>query len=125
MNAELVQVNFFAVRGKCDTIPFVSFQRPSAQSSKMFAQLSVNPGFLAVLGRRQGFGSPALRFSTSIIFVLNEVGDVHRHLVDPSVVELLDVVKRPLVFVGHEVDGHALAAESATATNPTNKNKWL
>ena len=47
---------FFAVRGR-DTFPFVSFQRPSAQSSKMFAQLSVYPGFSRSFGRRQGFDS--------------------------------------------------------------------
>ena len=52
---------------------------------------------------------------------LDEVGDVHGHLVDARVVELLDVVQRPLVVVRHEVDGNALAAETATTADPEGK----
>ncbi len=53
-----------------------------------------------------------------VLLRLDEVGDVHGHLVHASVVKLLDVVKRPLVVVRHEVDGHALATETATTTDP-------
>ena len=48
---------------------------------------------------------------------LDEVGDVHGHLVDAGVVELLDVVEGALVVVGDEVDGHSLAAETASTTD--------
>ena len=49
---------------------------------------------------------------------LDEVCDVHGHLVDAGVVEFLDVVQGALVLVGHEVDRDALAAETTSATNP-------
>ena len=48
---------------------------------------------------------------------LDEVGHVHGHLVHARVVELLDVVQGALVVVGDEVDGHALAAETASAAD--------
>ena len=48
---------------------------------------------------------------------LDEVSDVHGHLVDARVVELLDVVQRSLVVVSHEVDGDALATEAASAAD--------
>ena len=51
---------------------------------------------------------------------LDEVGDVHGHLVDAGVVEFLDVVQSALVLVRHEVDGHAFAAETTTTTDPEN-----
>jgi hypothetical protein len=49
---------------------------------------------------------------------LDEVSDVHGHLVDAGVVEFLDVVQSAFVLVSHEVDGHAQAAETASMTNP-------
>ena len=55
---------------------------------------------------------------------LDEVGDVHGHLVDASVVELLDVAEGALVVVGDEVDGDALAAESAASTDPVERNEY-
>ena len=51
---------------------------------------------------------------------LDEVGDVHGHLVDAGIVEFLDVVQSALVLVRHEVDGHAFAAETTTTTDPEN-----
>ena len=49
---------------------------------------------------------------------LDEVSDVHGHLVDAGVVEFLDVVQNEFVLVSHEVDGHALAAETTSTTDP-------
>ena len=49
---------------------------------------------------------------------LDEVSDVHGHLVDAGVVEFLDVVQSAFVLVSHEVDGHALAAETTSTTDP-------
>ena len=48
---------------------------------------------------------------------LNEVGNVHRHLVDLCVVELLNVLEVALVVVGDEVDGHSLPTESSSSSN--------
>ena len=65
---------------------------------------------------------------------LNEVGDVHGHLVDLGVVELLDVLQIPLVLFGDKVDGDALTTESTSTTDPTDSgvgnqrqeaNNWL
>ena len=53
-----------------------------------------------------------------VVVVLNEVGNVHGHLVDASVVEFLDVVKRTFVLISHEVDGDTFATESPTTTDP-------
>ncbi len=52
---------------------------------------------------------------------LNEVGNVHRHLVNLCVVELLDVLEVPLVVVSHEVDRHALPTEATAASNPVKR----
>jgi len=48
---------------------------------------------------------------------LDEVGDVHGHLVDLGVVELLDVLQIPLVLFGDKVDGDALTTESTSTTD--------
>mmetsp|Transcript_138 Transcript_138/g.252 ORF Transcript_138/g.252 Transcript_138/m.252 type:complete len:462 (+) Transcript_138:109-1494(+) len=48
---------------------------------------------------------------------LDQVGDVHRHLVDLSGIELLNVAQNSDVVVLDEVDGDALAAEAARAAN--------
>jgi len=50
--------------------------------------------------------------------ILDEVGDVHWHLLDLSVVEGFNVLQRTTVINGHEVDGYALTTKSAAATNP-------
>ena len=52
---------------------------------------------------------------------LDEVGDVHGHLVDAGVVELFDVVEGPLVLVSHKVDGDALSAETTAAADPAKR----
>ena len=53
-----------------------------------------------------------------VFSILDEVSHVHWHLVDARVVELLDVVQRPLVVVRYEVDGDTLAAEATATTDP-------
>ena len=61
-----------------------------------------------------------------VFSILDEVSHVHWHLVDARVVELLDVVQRPLVVVRHEVDGHALTAETTATADPKKRgNKTL
>ena len=49
--------------------------------------------------------------------VLDQVCHIHGHFVNARVVELLDVVQRPLVLVSHEVDGHTFATESTATTD--------
>ena len=56
---------------------------------------------------------------------LNEVGDVHGHLVDAGVVELFDVVEGSLVLVSHKVNGDALSAETTAAADPEKKDKKM
>lgn len=68
---------------------------------------------------------PSLFFDALVVVSLDEVGHVHRHLVDAGVVKLLNVVQRSLVLVGHEVDGDALAAETTAAANPESENLGL
>lgn len=51
------------------------------------------------------------------ILDLDQIGDVHGHLVDASVVEFFDVVQRSLIVVSDEVDGHSLAAETTTTAD--------
>ena len=48
---------------------------------------------------------------------LDEVGDVHWHLVNASVVELFNVVEGAFVIVCDKVDGDALATKSPAASN--------
>jgi hypothetical protein len=52
---------------------------------------------------------------------LDEVSDIHGHLIDASVVKLLNVMQCTLVVVSDEVDGNALATKSATASNSVKK----
>jgi hypothetical protein len=56
------------------------------------------------------------------ICCLDQIGDVHRHLVDLGVVELLDVFQRAPVRVGDEVDSNSLPTETSTPSNPENEN---
>lgn len=51
----------------------------------------------------------------------NEIGHVHGHLINLSVVELLNILQHALVFTSYEVDGYSFAAKSATTTNPVSK----
>lgn len=48
---------------------------------------------------------------------LDEVGDVHGHLLDLSAVELLNLTHHSDVVSGDEVDGDTLSAETTTTTN--------
>jgi len=48
---------------------------------------------------------------------LDEIGNIGRQLLNHGVVEALDVLEHPLVVLADEVDGHALAAKAARATN--------
>ena len=54
--------------------------------------------------------------------VLDEVSNVHGHLVDAGVVELFDVVEGSLVLVSHKVDGDALSAETTAAADPAKEH---
>ena len=56
---------------------------------------------------------------------LDEVGNVHRHLVNLRVVKLLNVLEVPLVVVCHKVDSHSLPAETAAATNPAQQQQHV
>jgi hypothetical protein len=48
---------------------------------------------------------------------LDEVGDVHRHLLDLGAVELLNLTHHADIVSGDEVDGDTLSAETTTTTN--------
>lgn len=48
---------------------------------------------------------------------LNQVGDIHWHLINSGVVELLDVLHISHIFVSEEVDGYALSPETSTSSN--------
>ena len=51
-------------------------------------------------------------FDRSLVYGLDEVCNVHRHLIDASVVELFNVVQCTLVFVGDEIDSNAFTART-------------
>ena len=53
---------------------------------------------------------------------LDQIGDIHGHLDNTSIVEFFYVVQCALVLVGDEVDGHSLAAET-TSTADSRKRK--
>ena len=48
---------------------------------------------------------------------LEQIGNIHGHLLNGGVVEGLNVHKRSLVLLSHEVDGSTLTSESTTATD--------
>ena len=54
---------------------------------------------------------------------LNEVGHVHGHLVNTSVVEFFNIVQSTFIVVGNKVDGNALTTETAT-TSDSEKGKF-
>jgi hypothetical protein len=56
--------------------------------------------------------------------LLDEVGDVHGHLLDLRVVKLLDVLQVATVVLRYEIDGHALATEPTTAPDPGWREGW-
>jgi len=67
-------------------------------------------------GRWSLAGSSALDRAWSL-GLLNEIGDVDRHLLDLGVVEGLDVLEDAFVVLRDEVDRHALSAETTAATD--------
>ena len=48
---------------------------------------------------------------------LDEVGNVHWHLLNLSAVELLDLAHHADIVLGDEVDGNTLSSETTTTTN--------
>jgi len=49
---------------------------------------------------------------------LDEIGDIHGHFLNLSVVEGLNVLETAVILLGHKVDGHAFAAKPASSANP-------
>lgn len=54
---------------------------------------------------------------------LNEIGDVHGHLLHVGVVEGLDVFHGPFVLLVDQIDGHPLPTKSAAPADPAGENK--
>jgi len=54
---------------------------------------------------------------------LDKVGDVHGHLLDLGVVELLDLAEHGNVLTADKVDGNTLATETTATTNATIKEE--
>lgn len=52
-----------------------------------------------------------------LMMCLDEVGNVHGHLLDLGAVELLNLTHHADIIGGDEVDGNTLTAETATTTN--------
>ena len=48
---------------------------------------------------------------------LNEIGNVHGHLLNLSAVELLDFSHHAHILCGHEVDRNTLSSESTSTTD--------
>jgi len=51
---------------------------------------------------------------------LDQIGDIHGHLLDLGVVELLNLAERTHVVGREEVDRHALATEAAATADAVN-----
>ena len=49
---------------------------------------------------------------------LDQICNIHWHLVDLCVVEGLDVLQHAFIVAGDEIDRHSFAAKSATTTDP-------
>lgn len=49
---------------------------------------------------------------------LDQVGHIHRHLINLCVVKLLYILKHTFIFTGDKIDGHTLTSKTTTATNP-------
>jgi len=52
--------------------------------------------------------------------ILDEVSNVHGHLLDLGAVELLDLTEHANIVSGDEVDGNTLTTETTTATDTVN-----
>lgn len=57
------------------------------------------------------------RRSRDVVSCLNEISNIHWHLLNLGAVELLDLAHHADILSCDEVDGHAFAAESSTATD--------
>ena len=53
--------------------------------------------------------------------ILDKIGDIHGHLIDLGVVELLNVLQASPVILGDEVDGDTLATKSTATADPKRK----
>ena len=58
-------------------------------------------------------GNTISQFSQS----LDQVGHVHGHGVDRSIVVLLNVAQHAPVLLRHEIDGHTFATETSTTSD--------
>lgn len=54
------------------------------------------------------------------VFALNQVGHIHRHLLDLGAVELLNLTHHAHIVGGNEVDGNTLTTETTTTTDTVN-----
>ena len=55
---------------------------------------------------------------------LYKIGYVHWHLLNLSVVKLFNIMQDSLLLAGDEVDGHAFATETTTATDSATETIW-
>ena len=57
-------------------------------------------------------------------FFLDEVGHIHGHLIDTSVVEFFNIVQSTFILVSNKIDGNAFTAKATTTADSENlKNK--
>ncbi len=59
------------------------------------------------------------------LFVLDEVGHVHGHSLNRSIVVLFNVAKHAPILLRHEVNGHTFATKSSTTTNSKEREKTI
>lgn len=52
-----------------------------------------------------------------VLIILNQISDVHRHLIDLRRVILFDIPQYPYIVRFDEVDGHTLTSKSARPTD--------
>lgn len=53
---------------------------------------------------------------------LDEVSDVHRHLLNLSVVKGFNILQRSLIVGRNKIDGSSFPTKSTSTTNPTRKD---
>ena len=56
-------------------------------------------------------------------FFLDEVGHIHGHFIDASVVEFFDIVQSTFILVSNKIDGNALTAKATTTADSGKKLK--
>ena len=54
---------------------------------------------------------------------LHQIGHIDGHLINLSIVELLNVVQSTLVLISDKVDGHTFATKAASSANPAKQNE--